>query len=152
MLLIYTNKPHTSYNLHISSASHTTSPALFFLLNLGIAGALDRRPVARVFSSMTPSLYAAFAPFLLPVLTSLLLAQQQDRERWTPNPRMLKVAPIHMKTNMSVPNAAPILRPAWLVMTLRKMVKRTVAMMVAATVRRAAIKVQMAIGKLHHLE
>jgi hypothetical protein len=91
-------------------------------------------------------------PFLFPVLTSLLLAQQHDRHKWITNPMILKLVPIHINTNISVPRLPPICSPAWDVMTFRKIMNMTVAMMVAAAVRRAAMKVQIVIGKLHHLE
>lgn len=56
-----------------------------------------------------------------------------------------------MNTNISVPRLAPISSPAWDVMTLRKTMNITVAMIVAAAVSRAAMNVQIAMGKLHHL-
>jgi hypothetical protein len=65
---------------------------------------------------------------------------------------MLKLVPIHINTNISVPREAPIFSPACDVMTLRKITNMTVAMIVAVAVSSAAMKVKIAIGKLHHLE
>jgi hypothetical protein len=66
------------------------------------------------------------------------------------NPRMLKAAAIHINTNIFVPIDAPMFNPAWLVMTFLKIMNITVAIIVAVTVRRAAMNVQIAIANDHH--
>jgi hypothetical protein len=57
-----------------------------------------------------------------------------------------------MNANICVPMLASIFSPACEVATLRKMTAITVAMIVAAVVRRAAMNVQIAKGRDHHLE
>jgi len=141
-----------SFSLFQVIPYYTTSPALFFLPNFGIVAHRLPLAVGLFFSSLVASPYALRLPFLRPVLTSRLLAQQQLRERCTNHPKMLKALATHMNANISVPILAPIFNPDWDVATFLKMIDMTVPIMVAAVVRRAAMNVQIANGKDHHLE
>ena len=57
-----------------------------------------------------------------------------------------------MNTSIGIPTDAPIFSPGWPVMTFLKTTAMTVPMTEPATVRRAAMNVQMTTGRLHHLE
>ena len=65
---------------------------------------------------------------------------------------MLNADPVHMKPNICSPILALIFKSGCEVATLRKITAMTVAMMVAAVVSRAAMNVQIAKGKDHHLD
>lgn len=91
-------------------------------------------------------------PLLLPVLTSLLLAQQHERKRWVRNANTVHADAIHMNTSIGMPTDAPIFKSGWPVMTVLKMTAMAVPMPDPRTVRSAAMNVQMTVGRLHHLE
>lgn len=57
-----------------------------------------------------------------------------------------------MNANISVPILAPIFNPDCDVATLRNIIDMTVPMIVAAVVSNAAMNVQIANGRDHHLE
>lgn len=96
--------------------------------------------------------YADLFPLLLPVLTSLLLAQQHERKRWVRNANTVHADAIHMNTSIGMPTDAPIFNSGWPVMTVLKMTAMAVPIPDPRTVRSAAINVQMTVGRLHHLE
>lgn len=94
---------------------------------------------------MTPavSVFQAFLlPSFLPVLTSLLLAQQQHKHSWMSQAMIDEPAAIHMKANIFVPISAPMLSSVTEVAAFCTMTQTAVAMTVATVVKRAARKVK----------
>jgi len=107
------------------------------------------------FSEMVTSpalVYACLLPFFFPFLTSRLLAQQQRRHNWMMNARTEKPAAIHMKMNILTPILAFRFNSCTLSAAILRIMKMTVARMVATVVQRAARKVRGAIARLAQRE
>ena len=92
-------------------------------------------------------LHALFLPLFRPLLTSLLLAQQQHSPIITSHPTTAQALAIHMNTNISTPIVGTMLTFASApLITFLKIRNMAVAMMEAAVVNKADRKVRMAIG------
>ncbi len=68
-------------------------------------------PTGLSFSSLPELPYALLRPLLLPVLTSLRLAQQHPNPNCTNHPSTAHAVAIHIKTNIWIPSPAPISKP-----------------------------------------
>ena len=92
-------------------------------------------------------LHALFLPLFRPLLTSLLLAQQQHSPIMINHPTIAQALAIHMNTNISIPIVGTIFTVASAPsITFLKIRNMTVAMVEAAVVNKADRKVRMAIG------
>ena len=92
-------------------------------------------------------LQAPFLPLFRPLLTSLLLAQQQHSPIIINHPTIAQALAIHMNTNISIPIVGTIFTVASApLITFLKIRNMTVAMVEAAVVNKADRKVRMAIG------
>lgn len=96
-------------------------------------------------------LHALFLPLFRPLLTSLLLAQQQHSPIITNHPTIAQALAIHMNTNISIPIVGTIFTFASApLITFLKMRNMAVAMIEAAVVNNADRKVRIAIGTVIH--
>lgn len=95
---------------------------------------------------------AFLLPVFFPFLTSLLLAQQQQRLVWINQARMEVAAAIHMNANILVPRLAPMLSSETEVNAFCIMMNITVAMTVATVMNRAAKKVNMPVNRVSQRE
>ena len=82
-------------------------------------------------------------PNFLPVLTSLLLAQQQHMPIWNSQAIIANALAIHIQTNIVVPNVAPIFTSWLFANTFFMMTNMTVAMIDAAVMASALMKEMM---------
>jgi len=97
--------------------------------------------------AVSESLQAFLLPLFFPLLTSLLLAQQQHSPIWIRNAKMAQPLAIHIKTNISMPRLAPMLSWVTEPKAFLMMMNMTVASTVATVTHSAARKVKMAMTK-----
>lgn len=136
-----THKDVTLYSVHTTHC--------FFLPNTPLLPSpfsLSPNSIGATFPFL---LHALFAPLFLPLLTSLLDAQQQHSPIINNHPTIAQPLAIHMNTNISTPIFGTIFTDCSApLITLLNMMNITVAMMEAAVVNRAERKVRIAIGKV----
>lgn len=95
---------------------------------------------------------AFLLPVFFPFLTSLLLAQQQQRLVWINQASIEVPAAIHMNANILPPRLAPIFSSETDVNAFCIMMNITVAMTVATVMKRAAKKVKMPVNRVSQRE